>query len=76
MGVGVGTQGELIPLSAADYRSRLGSNPSTPTKFQDKVMPIIEKVVEVDLDDFTTQELRDELNWRGESDTDISEFDH
>jgi hypothetical protein len=31
MGVGVGTQGELIPLSAADYRSRLGSNPSTPT---------------------------------------------
>ena len=31
-GVGVGTQGELIPLSAADYRSRLGSIPSTPTK--------------------------------------------
>jgi hypothetical protein len=38
-------------------------------------MPIIEKVVEVDLDDFTTQELRDELNWRGESDTDISKFE-
>jgi len=30
-GVGVGTQGGLISLSAADYRSRLGSNPSTPT---------------------------------------------
>lgn len=38
-------------------------------------MPTIEKTIEVDLDDFTTQELRDELNWRGESDTDISEFD-
>ena len=31
MGVGVGTQGGLINLLAADYRSRLGSNPSTPT---------------------------------------------
>ena len=30
-GVGVGTQGELIPLSAADYRSREGSIPSAPT---------------------------------------------
>jgi len=30
-GVGVGTQGGFINLSAADYRSRLGSNPSTPT---------------------------------------------
>ena len=30
-GVGVGTQGGLISLSAADYRSRLGSNPSAPT---------------------------------------------
>ena len=30
-GVGVGTRGGLISLSAADYRSRLGSNPSTPT---------------------------------------------
>jgi len=33
MGVGVGTQGELIPLSAADYRSRLGLNPSMLTNF-------------------------------------------
>ena len=33
-------------------------------------MRTIEKTIEVDLDDFTTQELRDELNWRGESDTD------
>ena len=38
-------------------------------------MPTIEKTIEVDLNDFTTQELRDELDWRGESDTDISEFD-
>ena len=30
-GVGVGTQGELIPLSAADSRSREGSIPSAPT---------------------------------------------
>ena len=29
--VGVGTQGELIPLSAADYRSREGSIPSAST---------------------------------------------
>ena len=38
-------------------------------------MPTIEKTIEVDLDDFTSQELREELDWRGESDTDISEFD-
>jgi len=31
LGVGVGTQGVLIRLSAADYRSRQGSNPCTPT---------------------------------------------
>jgi hypothetical protein len=35
MGVGVGTQGGFINLSAADYRSRGGSNPSTPTKLQE-----------------------------------------
>ena len=33
IGVGVGTQGELIPLSAPDQGSRLGSIPSTPTNF-------------------------------------------
>ena len=35
-GVGVGTQGELIPLLAADYRSRQGSNPCTPTSFDEQ----------------------------------------
>jgi len=34
--VGVGTQGELIPLLAADYRSRQGSNPCTPTSFDEQ----------------------------------------
>lgn len=34
--MGVGTQGELIPLSAADYRSRPGSIPGTGTKFDMK----------------------------------------
>lgn len=33
MGVGVGTQGGLINLSAADNRSRKGSNPLAPTKY-------------------------------------------
>ena len=33
MGDGVGTQGGLIILSAPDQRSRLGSNPGSPTKY-------------------------------------------
>ena len=32
LGVGVGTRERLISALAADYRSRPGSNPGTPTK--------------------------------------------
>jgi hypothetical protein len=38
-------------------------------------MPTIEKTIEVDLDDFTSEELRDELDWRGESVNDIDDYD-
>lgn len=39
-------------------------------------MATIEKVVEVDLEDFTTQELIDELEWRGEKvNSDIDDYD-
>ena len=37
-------------------------------------MPTIEKTIEVDLDDFTSQELRDELYFRGESANDINDI--
>ena len=38
-------------------------------------MPTIEKTIEVDLEDFSSQELRDELDWRGESVNDIEDID-
>lgn len=37
-GVGVGTQGFLIRISAPDYRSRPGSNPGTPTNIYEVIM--------------------------------------
>ena len=39
-------------------------------------MAAIEKVVEIDLEDFTTEELIDELEWRGEKvNPDIDNYD-
>ena len=38
-------------------------------------MPTIEKTIEIDLEDFSSQELRDELDWRGESVNDIEDID-
>ena len=38
-------------------------------------MRTIEKTIEVDLDDFTSEELREELDWRGESVKDVDDYD-
>ena len=38
-------------------------------------MPTIEKTIEFDLDDFTSEELREELDWRGESVKDVDDYD-
>ena len=38
-------------------------------------MPTIEKTIEVDLDDFTSEELREELDSRGESVKDVDDYD-
>ena len=73
MGAGVGTQGDLISLSAPDQRSRGGSNPSAPTKFnKDTSMPYVQTEVWVDdpdisdiIDEADDRDLIDELQKRG-----------